>query len=160
MADRIDKVGAVHRVEMKIPDAVIDEIENLFGGVAVISDRPVLVGDYCKFGDRMGFVEQIGLRSTRIRTLDRTIVTVPNGQFSAMTLENFSRRSTTWFHPRLSLSRESSPAQVRRVLDAVSNVIASDPKVEPGTFWVRFAAVGPYSLARFRRIGLYLDVQR
>ena len=54
-------------------------IENLFDGVAVISDRPVLVGDYCKFGDRMGFVEQIGLRSTRIRTLDRTMVTVPNG---------------------------------------------------------------------------------
>src|SRR6202051_355505 len=74
------------------------------------------------------------------------MVTAPTGQFSAMTLENFSRRSTTWFHPRFSLSRESSPAQVRRVLDAVSNVIASDPKVEPGTFWVRFAAVGQYSL--------------
>jgi len=134
-------------------------IENLFGGVAVISDRPVLVGDYCKFGDRMGFVEQIGLRSTRIRTLDRTMVTVPNGQFSAMTLENFSRRSTTWFHPRLSLSRESSPAQVRRVLDAVSNVIASDPKVEPGTFLGSFCGRGTI-LARFRHIGLYLDVQR
>jgi MscS family membrane protein len=67
-------------------------IENFIGGVAVVSDRPVAVGDFCKFGDRMGTVEDIGLRSTRVRTLDRTMVTVPNGQFSSMTLENFDRR--------------------------------------------------------------------
>src|SRR5205823_10516921 len=53
-------------------------IENLFGGVAVVSDRPVAVGDFCKFGDRVGTVEDIGLRSTRVRTLDRTLVSIPN----------------------------------------------------------------------------------
>src|SRR5207248_1522615 len=73
-------------------------IENLFGGVAVISDRPVFVGDFCRFGDQLGTVEDIGLRSTRIRTLDRTLVTVPNGQFSSITLENFSRRDKMLFH--------------------------------------------------------------
>jgi MscS family membrane protein len=106
-------------------------IENLFGGMAVLSDRQVLVGDYCKFGDRTGTVEEIGLRSTRVRTLERTLVTVPNAQFSAMTLENFSRRDRTWFHPRLSLTRETSSAQIRHVLDAVSSVLASNNKVEP-----------------------------
>lgn len=121
-------------------------LENLFGGVAVISDRPVLVGDTCRFGDRTGDVEDIGLRSTRIRTADRTLVTVPNGQFSLMTLENLSRRDKIWFHPRLSLTRETSPAQIRQLLDSISRLLDSNPKVDPGGRSVRFAAVGAYSL--------------
>jgi len=121
-------------------------LENLFGGVAVISDRPVLVGDTCRFGDRTGDVEDIGLRSTRIRTPDRTLVTVPNGQFSLMTLENLSRRDKIWFHPRLSLTRETSPAQIRQLLDSISRLLDSNPKVDPGGRSVRFAAVGAYSL--------------
>jgi FMN phosphatase YigB (HAD superfamily) len=77
-----------------------------------IGDRLVLVGDTCRFGERTGTVEDIGLRSTRIRTPDRTLVTVPNAQFSSMTLENLSRRDKIWFHPRLSVTRETSLAQV------------------------------------------------
>ena len=65
-------------------------IENLFGGISVIGDRPVLVGDVCRFGDQTGTVMHIGLRSTRIRTADRTIISIPNGQFSSMALENIS----------------------------------------------------------------------
>ena len=121
-------------------------IENLFGGVSVISDRPVLVGDTCRFGDRTGTVEAIGLRSTRIRTPDRTLVTVPNGQFSSMTLENLSRRDRIWFHPRLSLTRETSPAQIRQLLEAVSRLLGTNSKVDSGNLSVRFAAVGTYSL--------------
>jgi len=121
-------------------------IENLFGGVAVISDRPVLVGDACRFGDRTGTVEDIGLRSTRIRTLDRTLVTVPNAQFSSMTLENLSRRDKIWFHPRLSLTRDTSPAQIRQLLDSISSLLDSNPKVDSGNSSVSFAAVGAYSL--------------
>ena len=52
-------------------------IENFFGSVSVISDRPVSVGDFCRFGDRSGIVEDIGLRSTRIRTADRTLAACP-----------------------------------------------------------------------------------
>lgn len=121
-------------------------LENLFGGVAVISDRPVLVGDICRFGDRTGTVEEIGLRSTRIRTLDRTLVTVPNGQFSSMTLENLSRREEMWFHPRLSLMRETSPAQIQQLLDSISGLLALNPKVASANRSVWFAAVGAYSL--------------
>jgi MscS family membrane protein len=121
-------------------------LENLFGGVAVISDRPVLVGDTCRFGDRTGDVEDIGLRSTRIRTPDRTLVTVPNGQFSSMTLENLSRRDKIWFHPKVSLTRETSPAQIRQLLDAISQLLESNPKVDSGGRSVRFTAVGAYSL--------------
>ena len=58
-------------------------IENLVGSVTLITDQPVRVGDFCRVGDTIGTVEKIGMRSTRIRTLDRTIVTIPNGEFSS-----------------------------------------------------------------------------
>lgn len=120
-------------------------IENLFGSVAVVSDRPVSVGDTCKFGDTVGTVEDIGLRSTRIRTADRTLVTVPNGQFSSMTLENFSRRDKLLFHITLNLRRDTTPNQVRTLLAAVREIL-KDPKIETGPIPVRFVGVGAYSL--------------
>jgi MscS family membrane protein len=121
-------------------------IENFFGGVAVVSDRPVTVGDFCKFGDRMGTVEDIGLRSTRIRTLDRTLVTVPNGQFSSMTLENFERRDKMLFHFMLNLRRDTKPDQVRTLLASISKTLTEHPKLETGPLPVRFVGVGTYSL--------------
>ena len=121
-------------------------LENLFGSIAVISDRPVSVGDLCKFGDRMGTVEDIGLRSTRIRTLDRTLVTVPNGSFSTMTLENFDRRDKTLFHVILNLRRNTTPDQVRTVLQSITALLKANPKFETGPMPVRFVGIGAYSL--------------
>jgi MscS family membrane protein len=121
-------------------------IENFFGGVAVVSDRPVAVGDFCKFGDRTGTVEDIGLRSTRIRTLDRTLVTVPNGQFSSMTLENFGRRDKMLFHFILNVRRDTKPDQVRELLGSIVKILAENPKFETGALPVRFVGVGTYSL--------------
>jgi MscS family membrane protein len=120
-------------------------IENLFGSIAVVSDRPVFVGDFCKFGNSLGTVEDIGLRSTRIRTVDRTLVTVPNGQFSLMTLENFSRRDKTLLHFTLNLRRDTTPGQVREVLQAIQQIL-KDPGIEAGPVPGRFIGVGQYSL--------------
>jgi MscS family membrane protein len=116
-------------------------IENLFGGVAVISDRPVLVGDFCQFGGQLGTVEDIGLRSTRIRTLDRTLVTVPNAQFSTMTLENYSRRDRMWFHPTLSVRRGTTPDELRNFMSAVEKVLKNHPMVDPTAVPVRFTKI-------------------
>jgi len=121
-------------------------IENLFGGIAVITDQPVAVGDVCKFGNLLGTVEDVGLRSTRIRTLDRTLVTVPNGEFSTMTLENFSRRDKMWFHITLNLRRDAQPAQVRGLLDSITGMLREHAKVETGPVPVRFVGIGTYSL--------------
>ena len=121
-------------------------IENLFGGVAVITDRPVAVGDFCRFGDLVGTVEDIGLRSTRIRTLGRTLVSVPNGEFSTMTLENFSRRDKMWFHITLNLKRDTLPSQVRSLLHSITQLLEKHTKVETGSLPVRFIGVGTYSL--------------
>jgi MscS family membrane protein len=121
-------------------------IENLFGGVAVVGDRPVTVGDFCKFGDRVGTVEDIGLRSTRIRTLDRTVVSIPNSEFSSMVLENFSQRDKVWFHPLLNLRRDTQPGQVRSILESIRRILSEHPKVEVGPMPVRFVGAGAYSL--------------
>ena len=67
-------------------------IENVIGGITLFADRPVRVGDFCQFGDKVGTIEEIGLRSTRVRTLDRTVITVPNAEFAKLQLENFTRR--------------------------------------------------------------------
>jgi MscS family membrane protein len=121
-------------------------IENLFGGISVIGDRPVLVGDVCRFGDRTGEVMHIGLRSTRIRTADRTIISVPNGQFSSIALENLSGRDKIWFHPTLNLRRDTTSDQLLRVLSSFREILTGHHKVETGKMPVRFVGVGAYSL--------------
>ncbi len=121
-------------------------IENLFGGISVIGDRPVLVGDECRFGNRTGTVMHIGLRSTRIRTSDRTIISVPNAQFSSMELENISGRDKIWFHPTLNLRRDTTSDQLLKVLASCNKILADHPKLEIGPLPVRFIGVGSYSL--------------
>jgi MscS family membrane protein len=80
-------------------------IENLVGSVVVVADSPVRIGDYCKFGTYEGTVVDIGIRSSRVRTLARTIVTVPNGDFSSMQIENFTSRDMFRFFHQLYLKR-------------------------------------------------------
>ncbi len=121
-------------------------IENLFGGISVIGDRPVLVGDVCRFGNETGTVMHIGLRSTRIRTADRTIISIPNSQFSSMALENISSRDKIWFHPTFNLRRDTTSDQLLEVLSSVREILSGHPKVETGNLPVRFIGVGPYSL--------------
>lgn len=80
-------------------------IENLVGSVVVVADSPVRVGDYCKFGTYEGTVIDIGIRSSRVRTLNRTIVTIPNGDFSSMQIENFTSRDMFRFYHHIYLKR-------------------------------------------------------
>jgi MscS family membrane protein len=121
-------------------------IENLFGGLSVITDRPVLVGDFCQFGGQVGTVEDIGLRSTRIRTLDRTLVTIPNSQFSTMTLENFSRRDRMWFHPTLKLRRDTPPDHIEPFMTRIADILRAEPMVSVGGTPLRFTKIDDQSL--------------
>jgi MscS family membrane protein len=121
-------------------------IENFFGGVSVVTDRPVLVGDFCQFGGQVGTVEDIGLRSTRIRTLDRTLVTIPNSSFSTMTLENYSRRDRMWFHPTFHLRRGTRSEQVSQFMATVTDILKRDPLVSIGGVPLRFSKIDDQSL--------------
>jgi len=121
-------------------------VEHLFGGITLVADQAVRVGDFCRFGDRLGTVEDIGLRSTRVRTLDRTVVSVPNGEFSAMQIENFSKRDRTWLRHTIGLRYETTPDQLRYVLVELKKLLLAHPKVHPDPARVRFIGFGAYSL--------------
>jgi MscS family membrane protein len=126
--------------------AAQNSIENLIGGFTLFMDRPVRVGDSCRFGDKIGTIEEIGLRSTCVRTLDDTVISIPNAAFAKMELENFSRRRKIWYHPRLQLEKTSSADQVRFVLVEVRKMLYSHPRVDPDKARIRFAEFGPSSL--------------
>ena len=113
-------------------------IENLFGGIMVISDKPVNIGDVCKVGEYVGTVEDIGIRSTRIRTLDRTMVSVPNGQLAAMILENFAQRDRTKFHHTIGLARQTTAEQLRDVLAGIRRLLDAHPRVDVASARTRF----------------------
>ncbi|HVR29739.1 MAG TPA: mechanosensitive ion channel family protein [Thermoanaerobaculia bacterium] len=122
-------------------------IENVFGGVSVISDQPVRVGDFCRFGDgKVGTVEEIGLRSTRIRTLDRTLVTIPNADFAQRELESFTARDRMRLHAILGLRYETTPDQLRHTLSGLRRILQTHPRVSPDPARVRFVGFGAYSL--------------
>lgn len=121
-------------------------IANLFGGVSVLGDEVFRVGDVCKFGDRTGTVEDIGLRSTRIRTEERTLVAIPNGTVATINLENLSRREKILFKTNLGLRPESKPDHVRFVLAEIRRLLYSHPKVESKTVRVRLTDIAGTSL--------------
>jgi MscS family membrane protein len=121
-------------------------LENLFGGIMIISDQPIRVGDFCQAGEHIGTVENIGLRSTRIRTLKRTVVSVPNGQLAVMSLENFTMRDKIWFHHTLQLRYETTADQLRYVLAEIRKMLYEHSKVESDSARVRFIGFGNSSL--------------
>jgi MscS family membrane protein len=86
------------------------------------------------------------LRSTRIRTNDRTLVTIPNSNFSTMVIENFSRRDRIWFHPTLRLRRDTPPDKVREMIDAVAAILREDPMIQAAAVPVRFTKITDYSI--------------
>jgi len=116
-------------------------IENLFGGVSVLADEVFRVGDVCRFGDRTGVVEDIGLRSTRIRTEDRTLLAIPNGTVATINLENFSRRDKILLKTTLSLRSETKADHLRFILSEVRRLLYSHPKVETKTVRVRLVDI-------------------
>ncbi len=121
-------------------------LENIFGAVTLFTARPIKVGDFCRFGNEMGTVEDIGLRATRIRTLNRTVITVANAEFAGLHLENFSDRDRYWYHPTLQLRYETTPDQVRYILIEIRKILYAHPKVLTDPLHVRFTRFGPNSL--------------
>jgi MscS family membrane protein len=122
--------------------AAQETVKNFFGGVALIADQPVRVGDFCRFGDKMGIVEDISIWSTRVRTLDRTVVSIPNGQFASLQLENFSRRDRIWVHTTFGLHHDTTPEQLRHILEQLREMLTAHPKVHRESARARFAGLG------------------
>lgn len=126
--------------------AVRPTLENIIGGLTLFADKPVRIGDFCRFGDNYAAVEQIGLRSTRLRRLDDTLVTVPNADFSQRELINYTQRNQRLYRMTLGLRYETKPEQLRYVIANLREMLLGHPKVSPDWLHVRFHGFGAYSL--------------
>jgi MscS family membrane protein len=121
-------------------------LENVIGGASIILDKAVKVGEFLKIADLQGTVEEIGLRSTKLRTLDRTVVTIPNGQIASVTLENLSSRDRFWFHHVIGLRYETTPARLSSILEDIRTLLVQDIRVFADSARVRLFRFGPSSL--------------
>lgn len=120
-------------------------VENFVGSVTLIADHPVRVGDFCLAGGVLGTVEQIGMRTTKIRTLGRTVVSIPNGELSSLKIENFAPRDKFLFNPTLGLRYETTPEQLRYLLVELRAILFAHPKIDSGPR-IRFTGFAPDSL--------------
>jgi MscS family membrane protein len=121
-------------------------LENVIGGISLILDQALRVGDTLKLGNVLGTVESVGLRSTTIRTLDRTLVSVPNGQIATMSIETLSARDKFWFHHLLTLLPGTTPAQMRLVVASIRSLLAQHSLIEGNSARVSFLRFGTFSV--------------
>jgi MscS family membrane protein len=127
-------------------------IANFIGGLILFVDKPVRVGDFCRYGEdpspgwmRIGTVEQIGWMSTRVRGIDRTLTTIPNSEFSKMHIVNLTERDQRLFRTTLQLRYETTPEQLRYVLTRLRELLLGHPMVTPTPARVRYVSLGAYS---------------
>jgi len=118
---------------------------DIIGAIILLVSQPVRVGDFCRFGNTIGTVEEIGLRATRIRTLDNTVVSVPNAEFSRQHLENYTWREKTWFHPKISLPYETPREKIAQIASDVAEMLKNHPEVLDDPIQVDFTQIGDYS---------------
>ena len=126
--------------------AVRPTLENLIGGFILFLDKPVRVGDYCTFGDQSGTVDNIGVRSTQLRAIDRTLLTIPNAQLADMQIINWAKCDTMLIKETLGLRFETDTEQLRHVLAKIREMLHSHPRIEPETVRVVFIGYGESSL--------------
>ena len=121
-------------------------VENLFGAFSLGIDQPFREGDFVRVDDLVGTVEALGLRSTRFRTLDRTLISIPNGKLAEMRLETFAARDRLRLACTVGLVYETTEAQMRAVLAGLEEVLRSHPKIWPDNVTVRFKQLANFSL--------------
>ncbi|MFV2058754.1 MAG: mechanosensitive ion channel family protein, partial [Thiohalomonadales bacterium] len=132
-------------------------IENLIGAITMYTAQPVRVGDYCRLGDTSGTVEELGLRATTLRKLDRTLVTIPNSSFANNGIENISKRDKFLYKRTIRLCIDTSPDQLRYILVEIRKTLYSHAKVIQDPARVRFVDFGEHSLNI--EIFAYIDIQ-
>jgi MscS family membrane protein len=108
-------------------------LENIIGGISLLMDKAVHVGNFCKIGNQLGTVEDIGLRSVKVRTLDQSVLVVPNGALAQMQFENFGPRRKCLINQHFSLRIETQVEQLRFVLDRVQSMLDEQPTIDTGS---------------------------
>jgi len=126
--------------------AAQDTVSNLFGFSTIVTDRPFVVGEYISADGVEGVVERVGVRSTKIRTLDQSLIIVPNNKLSDSIITNWSRLSYRRFNFTIGLTYTTTHTQMREFLQRVRDALAAQPVVREDTILVRFNEFSSSSL--------------
>jgi len=121
-------------------------VENIIAAITLYTSAPVRIGDFCRFGKQVGVVEEIGLRSTRIRTLDRTVVYVANAQFIDMQIENFSERERIAFRPKLKLATNCKKHDIEKFIAALNTKLTELKSVAKDPLRVHFRGFSSWAI--------------
>lgn len=113
--------------------AAQDTLANVFGSIVVAIDQPFKLGEVVRIGQTVGAVEDIGLRSTRLRLIDKSLMTIPNKTVAAEMITNLSRFTRRRFEQVIGLTYSTKPADMAAILEDIRNIITSQPEVDkPG----------------------------
>jgi MscS family membrane protein len=121
-------------------------IENLIAGMSLLADKAVRIGDLCKYGNALGTVEAVGVRSTQFRGADRTLTNIPNAVLAKMEIVSLTRRDQMLFQTVLGLRCETTPEQLRLVLARLRDAVAAQPLVSSDSVRIRLVGLGESSL--------------
>lgn len=123
-----------------------DTLSNLFGSLVIFIDRPFHIGDWIEMGEVEGTVEEVGLRTTRIRTFANSLVTMPNSLLTTTAINNWSRMKKRRIKTSIGLTYDSPPEKMEQAVEMIRDIIRNDPKIKDDFFLVNFDNFGPYSL--------------
>jgi len=129
--------------------AAKDTIANVFGSIMILVDRPFTVGDWVKTSEFEGVVEEIGFRSTKIRTFAKTLVNVPNSSLANMVIDNIDARSVRRIKMRIGLTYDTTPAQMNAAIKGIEQILLEHPGVDQSYKLVKFDEFEDSSLSIF-----------
>ena len=112
-------------------------LENFFGGITIVGQKALRVGDLCKIGDDMGTVEDIGLSSLKLRTFDRCVVSLPNSKVAQLSIQNFSLRDKFWVHQIFNLRHQTTAEKAAAVQARIGQLLQNTKEVEKSSARVR-----------------------
>ena len=115
-------------------------MEDVFGAITLYTQQPIRVGDFCRVGNETGTIEEIGLRTTLLRTLADTVIAIPNARLANEPIDNYSARKKILFRPILRLRYDTTPAQLEQILAGIRKLLASHESILQDNHRVRFKA--------------------
>lgn len=118
--------------------AARDTIANVFGSIMILVDRPFMVGDWIRTSEFEGVVEEVGFRSTKIRTFAKTLINVPNSHLANMVIDNIDARSVRRVKMRIGLTYQTTPTQMRTAIEGIERILAEHPGVDQDYKLVKF----------------------
>ena len=126
--------------------AAKDTLSNLFGSLTVLIDRPFRIGDWVTIGNIEGIVEEVGLRSTRVRTFYDSLITVPNGTLTNVHVDNYGQRRARRLSTTIGVQYDTDPKKLEAFCEGIRELILQHPTTKKEGFHVYFNSMGDFSL--------------